>query len=411
MSPNLSNKARQYKLSRSPVREIMSYADPEYIRGLGVDPERLISFAGGWVNHKAPDELRDAYDEIVQDKILFHKSGAYPHPLGDVSFRAAIVEFEQHIYGIDSLDINQIGVGLGSTQLANALFEMLLDPNDTVLLLDPTYCNYPTQLRNSVANLNIIRLPVLDEGSWHYSPDDKCDEVVKLITKNKPKLTLLITPDNPTGQVLSDRFVETVAHAMREVNGFLIIDYAYKELIFGDHVPEYYSWGPTENIIFLRSSSKWGRNLGRRLAWVEAPSSIIEVLESFQGTAILCPDMLHQLAMTIYMQRAIKNNTLRGYIEETKGAYQRAAKQTMSSINNWLGYPALEPMGGLFTCMSVDIDGARFVRETLKASEVLFVPGYGFGKTLQHAVRVSFGPLVNDCDVIEQGIRRVGEST
>ena len=71
--------------------------------------------------------------------ILFHKSGAYPHPLGDVSFRAAIVEFEQHIYGIDSLDINQIGVGLGSTQLANVLFEMLLDPNDTVLLLDPTY--------------------------------------------------------------------------------------------------------------------------------------------------------------------------------------------------------------------------------------------------------------------------------
>ena len=100
-----------------------------------------------------------------------------------------------------------------------------------------------------------------------------------------------------------------------------------------------------------------------------------------------------------------------GYIEKTKNAYQRAAKQTMSSIKNWLGYPALEPMGGLFTCMSVDIDGARFVRETLKSSEVLFVPGYGFGKTLQHAVRVSFGPLVNECDVIEQGIKRVGKFT
>jgi aspartate/methionine/tyrosine aminotransferase len=39
---------------------------------------------------------------------------------------------------------------------------------------------------------------------------------------------------------------------------------------------------------------------------------------------------------------------------------------------------------------------------------VIFVPGSGFGPALGNAVRISYGPLVNDLDRIEEGFRRVG---
>jgi aspartate/methionine/tyrosine aminotransferase len=39
---------------------------------------------------------------------------------------------------------------------------------------------------------------------------------------------------------------------------------------------------------------------------------------------------------------------------------------------------------------------------------VIVVPGWGFGETLQHAVRLSYGPLVHNLDKIEEAMQRIG---
>ena len=52
------------------------------------------------------------------------------------------------------------------------------------------------------------------------------------------------------------------------------------------------------------------------------------------------------------------------------------------------------------------MDGGVFVEKVLKESGVLFVPGWGFGKTLKNAVRLSFGPLVYDLEKISEGLKR-----
>ena len=90
MKPKLSAKANKFKKSISPVRQIMSYADPNYVKSIGINPEDLISFAGGWVNHKAPKELQKAYEEITVNNELFHKSGGYPPTLGNLEFKKAV---------------------------------------------------------------------------------------------------------------------------------------------------------------------------------------------------------------------------------------------------------------------------------------------------------------------------------
>ena len=157
MKPTISKKANKFKRSISPVRQIMSYADPNYVKKIGINPKDLISFAGGWVNHRAPKELQKAYEEIVLYDDLFHKSGGYPPTLGNLEFKKAVIEFEKHLYGIDNLDVDQIAVGLGSTQLAMDLLEVILDPSDKILLLDPSYCNYPTQVITGIMDASILR--------------------------------------------------------------------------------------------------------------------------------------------------------------------------------------------------------------------------------------------------------------
>ena len=407
MKPRISHKATKFKRSISPVRQIMSYADHNYIRSTGINPKDLISFAGGWVNHYAPEELRIAYQDIVKNDKLFHISGGYSPTLGNFDFKQAIVEFEKHIYGMDTLEANQIAVGLGSTQLSKNLFDVLLDPGDRILLLDPSYCNYPTQIVTGILDAHILRFPVLDTDIWEYVADSKADEFYQYILKNKPKIIILIAPDNPTSKVLSDKFVQSAIEAATEIGSFLVIDFAYKEIVFNEIYPKYFSWGPSDNFISLRSNSKWCRGLGRRLGWVEAPEWVIEAMESIQNSTILCPDMLHQMAMTNYIIKSIEKETLIPYLKETNRQYQLAAEQTIKAIKNNLGFPVLKPDGGLYTCMKVGMDGGKFVEAVLKGTGVLFVPGWGFGRTVKNAVRVAYGPLVNDLDKINLGFEKI----
>ena len=60
--------------------------------------------------------------------------------------------------------------------------------------------------------------------------------------------------------------------------------------------------------------------------------------------------------------------------------------------------------------MNVKTDSGDFVKKILTDKGVLLTPGWGFGKTGNNAVRLSFGPLVNEIDKIEIGIKKIGES-
>ena len=115
----------------------MKMAERQNILAMGLDPAKVISFGGGWVNHSAPDEFRQAYESIVADADLFHKSGGYTATLGDMECREQIARFEEHLFGVPRLGAEHIAIGMGSTQLTHDLFRTLLDPGDTVMLLDP----------------------------------------------------------------------------------------------------------------------------------------------------------------------------------------------------------------------------------------------------------------------------------
>lgn len=392
MKNRMSNKANLFGKKISPVREIMMYANKSYIENLGIKPDDLISFAGGWVSHHPPEELKKSYAYIIENE--FYEHSAYSATTGNERFKEAIVQFNKTVYGNDYGDLKteQICVGHSSTQLVCDLLDVLLDEGDTITLLDPTYCNYPVQIEMRFPRVNISRFNVLDTEAWKYN--ENSDSFYDYILKVKPKVILLISPDNPTSKVLSDDFIKNALSAAQKVGSFIVVDFAYKEIVF-DSFPEYFSWLPNDHFISLRSNSKWCRGLGRRLGWVEAPSYIVDAMETMQNTSILCPDMLHQSAFTHYVFNN-SSNCIKKYIKRTSTLYENAAKKTIEAIESYTQMPALKPEGGLYTCLNVGMPGPKFVEKMLKESGVLFVPGWGFGDSLKNAVRVSYGPLAMD---------------
>ena len=393
----------------SPVREIMNFADPANLRKYGIDPDKLISFGGGWVNHKSPKKLAEAYRRIADDEIKFHHSGGYSPTNGEKSAKDALVKFENAIYGTTSLSSDNIVIGQSSSHLTSLLLNVLLDEGDQICMLDPSYCNYPLQIKVSTGS-HVLRFPVISESNFEYIANKKetIANFKAFLLKNKPKVVMLISPDNPTSKILSDEFIKTTHDAVKEYGGVIVMDFAYKEIYFGEY-PEYFSLGQDENFISIRSNSKWCRGLGRRLGWIEAPKYVIDSFESLQNSTILSPDRLHQMALTEYINGAIADNSLVTYVDEVREMYRKTAKITIDAINKYIGLPCLEPDGGLYTCIKVNKNSAEFVEDVLKGTGVLFVPGWGFGKTVAKSVRLSYGPLVYEHHLIEEGLMKVGK--
>ena len=414
-APALSSLVRAQLSSPSPIRQIMKMAERQNIVAMGLDPDQVISFGGGWVNHEAPDEFRQAYVEVVSDPALFHKSGGYTATLGELECREQIARFEATLFGVPRLGPEHIGIGMGSTQLTHDLFRILVNPGDTVLLLDPTYANYEGQLAFAAPGVSIVRLRVVDPVTWSYLPETDPDGVMRefgrLFDRHKPRLVLFGAPDNPTSQIVPHTLAETMLERTQDAGAWLAIDFAYKCQYFSPH-PAYYGWSPSDhpNVIGIHSNSKWARGLGRRLGWIEAAPAVIEALERVQQCSILCPDTLEQMTMARYLARAIPDGSLQRYVEATNARYRHAAQVTIDAVDRYLQRPRLVPAGGLYTVVDVGRDAEAFVPEALKTTGVLVVPGRGFGPSLTNGVRISFGPLVNLPARIEEGLARLARA-
>lgn len=413
ISPALSSLVKDQISRPSPIRQIMKMAERQNILAMGLDPSQVISFGGGWVNHEAPDEFRKAYESVVSDAELFHKSGAYTATLGDMECREQIARFEEHLFGVPKLGGEHIAIGIGSTQLTHDLFRTLLDPGDTVMLLDPTYANYEGQLAFAVPGVKIVRLRVLDPQTWSYLPESDptgmAREFSRLFDQHRPRLVLFGAPDNPTSQVVPQSLAEVMLARTAEAGAWLAIDFAYKCQFFKTP-PAYYAWSPSDhpNLIGIHSNSKWARGLGRRLGWIEADTTVIDAIERVQQCSILCPDTLSQMTMARYLKAAIADGSLKRYVGNANALYQNAANITIKAVDEHLQRPRLTPAGGLYTVVDIGTNADEFVPRALKATGVLVVPGAGFGPALANGVRISFGPLVRDTAKIDEGLSRLG---
>src|SRR5262245_34216746 len=271
--PPVSALVRGQMASPSPIRQIMKMAERQNILAMGLDPEHVISFGGGWVNHAAPPEFREAYLEVAGDPALFHRSGGYTVTLGETECREQIARFEADLFGVPRLGAEHIGIGLGSTQLTHDLFRVLLDPGDTVLLLDPTYANYEGQLSFAVPGVKIVRLRVVDPATWSYlparDPEGVAREFHRLFDRHRPRLVLFGAPDNPTSQIVPQALAEAMRDRTADAESWLAVDFAYKCQYFSEP-PAYYAWSPADHphVIGIHSNSKWARGLGRRLGWI-----------------------------------------------------------------------------------------------------------------------------------------------
>lgn len=163
--------------------------------------------------------------------------------------------------GYVGVGMEYILAGAGADELIALLYQLFIAPGDTVINCPPTFGMYAfNSTLNHATLINVPRRP-------DFSVD--VEAVIAAAETVHPKLLFLCSPNNPDGSLIAPEDLDRLLALPLVV----VLDEAYNEF---SGVPSYAPRVPhTDNLIVLRTFSKWAGLAGLRIGYGIIPLDII----------------------------------------------------------------------------------------------------------------------------------------
>jgi histidinol-phosphate aminotransferase len=204
-----------------------------------------------------PYELPEEVKREVLAAALQRPWGRYP-PFDPRELREALAEFA-------GWTEEGVLAGNGSNELIEALLLVTVGPGTRVVIPEPTFTLYA--LLTGILGGEPVRVPL--GASLQYEPS----ALVEAARAAGASLTIVCSPNNPTGSVLALADVERLC---RETPGLVVIDEAYHEFAGSSVVP---LLGEQENLIVLRTFSKAMALAGLRVGYLLASPRLVREID------------------------------------------------------------------------------------------------------------------------------------
>lgn len=388
-------------------------------------PPSLISLAGGVPNvntfpfKKASITVNDGSvveigEDLMKTALQYTASQGYPELV------SWLKDLQKSIHNPPTLNYSpengkmDLCITNGSQEGLSKVFEMLINPGDTVLLDAPTYAGTLAALRP--LGCNIINVPADNHGiipqalkdilsRWRpgdsRTPESKCPKFLYTIPNG----------GNPTGISLSTERKEAIYKIAREYDFLIIEDDPYYFLQFTKPLaPTFLSMDVDGRVIRTDSMSKI-LSSGLRIGFLTGPQPLIErvilhmqtsTMHTSTFTQIMTLQLLHQWRLEGFLQ----------HVDRVVDFYRSQRDVMLSSAEKWLtGLAEWQcPEAGMFLWMKIKqiSDTEKLIMEKAFKKEVLFAPGNGFMIDMSKScpyVRASFSSA--SPEQIDQGIQRL----
>ncbi|HBX36886.1 MAG TPA: aminotransferase [Pseudohongiella sp.] len=357
----------------------------------------------------------EAPDEILQDVIRnLSNAQGYSDSKGLFSARKAIMQECQQL-GIDGVDIDDIYLGNGVSELIVMAMQALLNNGDEVLVPAPDYPLWTAAV--SLAGGNPVHYICDEQADWF--PD--IADIEKKITP-KTRAMVIINPNNPTGAVYSPELLLDLIRVARKHKLIIFSDEIYSKILYDDavHTP-IASLCDDLFIVTFNGLSKSYRLAGFRSGWMilsgarEQATGYIEGLEILSNMR-LCANVPAQFAVQTALGGYQSINEL--IIPGGRLRDQRdAAYNALTSIP---GVSCVKPKGAIYMFPRLDpstysiIDDQQFILELLEKEKILLVQGSAFNIEDTQHLRIVFLPtkdvLQQAMDKIERFLSKWGQS-
>ena len=253
-----------------PARPVHGGIKEAELRALGLQLEDCLDFSAS-VSPLGPPEG-------VAEAIAAVDLTAYPDP----HCLALTEAIAAHHVG-DGASIANVIVGNGSTEIIHLLTRAWIGSPPAgctpgALLLTPTYGEYDGAVRISGGTVTTLTATRCSEGfEWDTLA------VCAAIAAERPALTFACNPNNPTGVLMGRDQLATIADAVANVGGLLVVDEAYINLSERRAVADVIEMAARHgSIIALRSMTKDYALTALRLGYAVAAAPVIARLAALQ---------------------------------------------------------------------------------------------------------------------------------
>lgn len=247
--------------------------------------------------------------QAMLQRLSGHHLAAYPEP-GALYEKIA----KHHGVGVD-----QVALTAGSELAIRYLFEAFLEPDDEVVLLNPSFAMFEVY-----ALLCGARLATVDfDRQWRVGGE----EILRRITA-RTKLIALANPNNPTGTVLDEKVLLAILERAARHGALVLVDEAYYHFYrrtMLEHLPHF------DNLVVTRTFSKACGAAGVRLGYAVGHHRIIAALNKIQPI-----DHISIFAVKVGEYLMDHEELIEGYVRQVE-AGQRYLLKNLGA----LGLPAV----------------------------------------------------------------------
>lgn len=347
----------------------------------------------------------DAPDEIIHDVIHnLRDAQGYCHSKGLFSARKAVMQRYQ-AEGIENIDIEDVIMGNGVSELIVMAMQALLNPGDEILIPSPDYPLWTAAV--SMGGGTPVHYDCDEDNDWQPNIGD----IESKITANTRGI-VIINPNNPTGAVYSQSMLNQLVAIAERHNLIVFADEIYDRIVYDDaeHIP---MASLVKNVLCLTFNglSKTYRLAGFRSGWMlitgakKRAKSYIEGLEMLASMR-LCANAPAMLAVQTALggRQSIEDLILPG------GRLLAQRDLAHKLITEIPGVSCVKPKSAMYLFPKLDptvypiTDDEGFILRLLKEERILMVQGSAFNLADQQHFRIVFLP---DQDQLRESIARL----
>jgi len=271
--------------------------------------------------------------------------------------------------------------GAGADELIDLTMRLFLAPGDAILNCPPTFGMYPFDA--GVCGAEVISVPRRADFSLNVHA------VEEAVSQRRPKLLFVACPNNPDGGWLPDEDLERLLALPLVV----VLDEAYVE--FAGLERSRIAWVPQrENLIVLRTFSKWAGLAGLRVGYGAFPSALMphlwKIKQPYNVSAAASAAAIAVLKDPDYLERHV--------------ARMAAERERLTRRLAEVAYLRPYPSQSTFVLCQVTGRDARALKAKLEREGIL-VRHYRTPR-LQNHIRISVG-RPDQTDALIAALRRI----
>jgi len=230
-------------------------------------------------------------------------------------------------------------------------------------------------------------------------------ELARLI-RNKTKLIILNSPQNPTGGVLTKQDVQDIAAAIGDRDIMVLSDEIYSRLIFeGEHHSIMSLPGFQDRTILLDGFSKTYAMTGWRMGYGVMRADLATQLARLQTNAVSCTASFSQVAGI----EAIKGD--QSSVDKMCNEFKRRRDYMVERLNKVKGFSCRLPKGAFYVFPNITRTGwpsKKLADALLEQAGVAGLSGTAFGAFGEGYLRFS---VANSLENIRTALDRIEEWT